>query len=130
MAHATPTSSAPHLLGGSAVTRAAAAAVLLGLVFGIVVAQRAAGSVADGNAWLGIVSGVVFAALFMGVHKAAPRLPRELRATAWASFAGIAFGFMYSQGMPGPSLLRSAIMASAIAAGVFAMTFYRYYTSE
>lgn len=130
MAHVTSTSTPPHVFGGSPATRAGAAAVLMGLVFGIVVAQRAAGSVADGNAWLGIVSGVVFAVLFMGVHRAAPRLPRELRAAAWASFAGIAFGFVYSQGMPGPSVLRSTVMAVAIAAGVFAVTFYRYYTRE
>lgn len=131
MAHTAPTSHAPQLRApGSATTRFGIAAVVIGIVFGIVVAQRAAGSVADGNAWLGIVSGVVFAALFMGVHRAAPRLPRELRAAAWASFAGIAFGFVYSQGMPGPSVLRSTIMAIGIAAGVFAVTFYRYYTRE
>lgn len=131
MAHTAPTSHAPQLRApGSATTMFGLAAVVIGIVFGIVVAQRAAGSVADGNAWLGIVSGVVFAALFMGVHRAAPRLPRELRAAAWASFAGIAFGFVYSQGMPGPSVLRSTIMAIGIAAGVFAVTFYRYYTRE
>lgn len=131
MAHAAPTSHAPQLRApGSATTRFGLAAVVIGIVFGIVVAQRAGGSVADGNAWLGIVSGVVFAALFMGVHRAAPRLPRELRAAAWASFAGIAFGFVYSQGMPGPTVLRSTIMAIGIAAGVFAVTFYRYYTRE
>lgn len=130
MAHTAPTSSPLHVLGGSAASRAAAAAVLLGLVFGTLVAQRDAGSLPNGNAWLGIGSGVVFAALYMGVYRAAPRLPRELRATAWASFAGIAFGFMYSQGMPGPSVLRSTIMALGIASGVFAVTFYRYYTSE
>ncbi|MFG2498459.1 hypothetical protein ACGFSB_09640 [Streptomyces sp. NPDC048441] len=122
--------SAPHLRAGSTAGRAGLAAVLLGLVFGIVVAQRAAGSLADGNAWLGVVSGVVFAVLFMGMYRAAPRLPRELRATAWASFAGITFGFMYSQGMPGPTVLRSTIMAVGVAAGVFAVMFYRYYTSE
>ncbi|GAA3128424.1 hypothetical protein ACFQ0X_21535 [Streptomyces rectiviolaceus] len=130
MAQMAPTSSAPHVFGGSATSRAGAAAVVLGLLFGTVVAQREGGSIPDGNAWLGIVSGVVFAVLFMGVHRAAPRLPRELRATAWASFAGIAVGFLYSQGMPGPSVLRSTCMALGIAAGVFAVAFYRYYTSE
>ncbi|MGW7078821.1 hypothetical protein [Streptomyces sp. NPDC054866] len=130
MAQVAPTSPAPRVFPGSATNRAGAAAVVLGLVFGILVAQRHAGSLADGNAWLGIVSGVVFAALFMAVFRAAPRLPRELRATAWASFAGIAFGFVYSQGMPGPSVLRSTFMALAVAGGVFAVTFYRYYTRE
>jgi hypothetical protein len=104
--------------------------VLLGLVLGLVAVQRDAGSIPNGNAWLGIVSGVVFAALFMGVHAVAPRLPRELRAAAWASLAGIAFGFLYSQGMPGPSVLRSTGMALAVAIPVFAATFYRYYTRE
>ena len=123
-----PTSSTPRLFSDA--TRFGAGAVILGFLYGMVVAQRDGGSLPDANAWLGIVSGVVFAALFMGVHRMAPRLPRELRATAWATFTGVAVGYLYSQGMPGPSVLRSTMMALGIAAGVFAVTFYRYYTSE
>ncbi|MCX4665655.1 hypothetical protein OG453_03025 [Streptomyces sp. NBC_01381] len=136
MAHAAPTSptspasSAPRILAGSGTTWAGVSAVVMGFLYGIVVVQRDAGSVADGNAWLGIVTGVLFAALFMGMYAMAPRLPRELRATAWATFAGVTFGYAYSQGMPGPSVLRSTIMALGIAVAVFMVTFYRYYTRE
>ncbi|MEV0317353.1 hypothetical protein ACIBKX_22925 [Streptomyces sp. NPDC050658] len=130
MAHAAPTAPAPHLRTGTAVNRAGAAAIVLGFVYALIVVQRDAGSMANGNAWLGIVTGVVFAGLFMAVYMAAPRLPRELRGMAWASFAGITFGYLYSQGMPGPSVLRSTGMALAIAASVFAAMFYRFYTRE
>ncbi|MEV8021724.1 hypothetical protein AB0O76_36425 [Streptomyces sp. NPDC086554] len=132
MTHAAPTSSAPapRLRAGSGTTWAGVSAVVIGLAYALVVVQREAGSIADGNAWLGIVSGVVFAAVFMGLHSVAPRLPRELRATAWATFAGVAVGYLYSQGMPGPSVLRSTMMALGIATAVFMVTFYRYYTRE
>ncbi|MER5257625.1 MULTISPECIES: hypothetical protein [unclassified Streptomyces] len=130
MAHAAPTSTAPRVLGGSAVSRIATAAVLLGIVYGIWVAgiARDAGPITTGNVLLGVVAGVVIAAVFMGLRRAAPGLPRELRAAAWAGFAGIAFGYLYS--LTDATVLRSTGMALAVTAGVFAVMFYRYYTSE
>ncbi|MFF1693436.1 hypothetical protein ACFVXC_07425 [Streptomyces sp. NPDC058257] len=130
MAHVAPTSSAPRVFGGSAVSRAATAAVLLGVVYGVWAAgmARDAGPITTGNVLLGVVAGVVVAAVFMGLRAIAPGLPRELRAAAWAGFAGIAFGYLYS--LSDATVLRSTIMALAVAAGVFAVMFYRYYTSE
>ncbi|MFE6165159.1 hypothetical protein ACFQ7F_40310 [Streptomyces sp. NPDC056486] len=131
MAHVAPTSAAaPRVFGGSAVTRTATAAVLIGLVYGIWAAgmARDAGPITTGNVLHGVVAGVVVAAVFMGLRRIAPGLPRELRAAAWAGFAGIAFGYLYSLG--DATVLRSTIMALAVAAGVFAVMFYRYYTSE
>ncbi|WP_371528129.1 hypothetical protein OG302_20660 [Streptomyces sp. NBC_01283] len=130
MAHVASTSTSPRVLGGSAATRAATATVLLGLVYGIWAAgiARDAGPITTGNVLLGVVAGVVVAAVFMGLRTIAPRLPRELRAAAWAAFAGIAFGYLYS--LTDATVLRSVIMSLAVAGGVFAMTFYRYYTSE
>ncbi|MGW5734700.1 MULTISPECIES: hypothetical protein [Streptomyces] len=130
MAHAAPTSTAPGVLGGSALTKAATATVLLGAVYGIWAAgiARDAGPITTGNVLLGVVAGLVFAAAFMGLRTIAPRLPRELRAAAWAAFAGIAFGYLYS--LTDATILRSVAMSLAVTAGVFAMVFYRYYTSE
>ncbi|MFH8490129.1 hypothetical protein [Streptomyces longisporoflavus] len=132
MAHVAPTSSAaiPHVFGGSAVTRIGTAAVLLGLVYGYWAAaiSRDAGPITGGNVLHGIVCAVVVAAVFMGLRMIAPGLPRELRAAAWAAFAGIAFGYLYS--LTDATVLRSAAMALAVAAGVFAVMFYRYYTHE
>jgi len=130
MAHVAPTSSVPRVLDGSAVTRTATAAMLLGVVYGIWAAgiARDAGPITTGNVLLGVVAGIVVAAVFMGLRAIAPGLPRELRAAAWAAFAGIAFGFLYS--LTDATVLRSIVMALAVAGGVLAVMFYRYYTSE
>ncbi|WP_369174475.1 hypothetical protein AB5J49_44000 [Streptomyces sp. R28] len=58
----------------------------------------------------------------------APALSRELRVLSWTAFAGIAFGFLYSQ--TDASVLRSVGMSLAVAAAVFAVTFYRHCTTE
>ncbi|GAA1934926.1 hypothetical protein GCM10009837_70960 [Streptomyces durmitorensis] len=130
MAHVASTSTAPRLLGGSAASRAASTAALLAVVYGIWAAgiARDAGPITTGNVLLGVVAGVVVGAVFMGLRRAAPRLPRELRAAAWAGFAGVAFGYLYS--LTDATILRSVIMSLAVAGGVFALMFYRYYTSE
>lgn len=103
---------------------------LLGLVYGVWAAgnHRDAGPITGGNVLLGVVSGLAFAALYAGLRQAAPALPRELRALAWAAFAGVSFGFLYS--LSDASVLRSAVMAAVVAAGVFVAAFYRYYTRE
>ncbi|MFG2651751.1 hypothetical protein [Streptomyces sp. NPDC048436] len=120
----------PRVRGGSHVTGIAPVAVVLGLVYGLWAAQisRDAGPVTGWNVLLGVVTGVVFAAVFLGLWQTAHRLPRELRAASWATFAGISFGYLYS--LTGATVLRSTIMALAVAAAVFAATFYRYYTRE
>ncbi|MFC4501405.1 MULTISPECIES: hypothetical protein [Streptomyces] len=104
--------------------------VALGLVYGYWVAanDRSGGPITGWNVLLGFVSAIVFAAAWMGLHALAPHMLRELHAGLWSAFAGIAFGFMYSE--TGASVLRSCAMALAVAAATFVTLFYRYYTHE
>jgi len=104
--------------------------VVLGLVYGFWAAaiNRDAGAFTGWNVLFGFVSAIAFAAAYAGVRALAPHMKRELHALLWTAFAGCAFGFIYSQ--TGASVLRSATIALAVAAGVFAVAFYRYYTHE
>ncbi|MGW0706675.1 hypothetical protein ACWD4G_12065 [Streptomyces sp. NPDC002643] len=103
----------------------------LGLVYGYWAAamNRDAGPITGWNLLFGFVTAFVFAALYLAVQTVAPRLRREFHAGLWAVFAGCAFGFLYSQADQ-HSVLRSTGMSLGVAAGVFAVMFYRYYTHE
>jgi multisubunit Na+/H+ antiporter MnhG subunit len=102
----------------------------IGLVYGYWAAaiRRDAGPITGWNVLFGFVCAIVFAAVCSGLLVAAPHLRRELHATLWAAFAGTAIGFLYSQ--TGDTVLRSIAISLAVAVGVFAFTFYRYYTHE
>ncbi|AZM54433.1 hypothetical protein DMA15_19230 [Streptomyces sp. WAC 01529] len=132
MAHAAPLHPMRHRSRAAATPAArwAGLALLMGVVYGLwaCAIRRDGGPITTGNVLFGVVSGLVFAALMIAVHRVAPTLPRELRALSWAAFAGVTFGFLYS--LAGASVLRCTAMALAVAAGVFAVTFYRYYTTE
>ncbi|WP_151485210.1 hypothetical protein [Streptomyces albicerus] len=124
MTHAAPASRTP-------VATKLAAPVLGGIVYGLWAAAigRDAGPITGWNALLGVVSAIAFAAVSYGIHTlVVPRLRREARALAWTAFTGIAFGFLYS--LTDASVLKSAGLACVVAAGVFAVVFYRYYTTE
>lgn len=103
---------------------------LLAVVYGLWAAanNRGGGPITSGNVLFGVVSGVAFGVLYAAVRSLAPALPRELRAAAWATLAGVSFGFLYS--LTDASVLRSVGMAGVVAASVFAVTFYRFYTRE
>ncbi|MEE1763251.1 MULTISPECIES: hypothetical protein [unclassified Streptomyces] len=105
--------------------------VVLGLVYGYWAAaiNRNAGPITGWNVLFGFVTAFVFAALFIAVQTVAPRLRREPHAVLWASFAGCAFGFLYSQASQ-HTVVRATLMSLAVAAAVFAVAFYRYYTHE
>ncbi|MCC9706854.1 hypothetical protein E4N62_17195 [Streptomyces sp. MNU76] len=105
--------------------------VVLGLVYGYWAAamNRDAGPITGWNVLFGFVTAFVFAALYIAVQTVAPRLRREPHALLWAAFAGCAFGFLYSQATQ-HTVVRSTLMSLGIAAAVFAVTFYRYYTHE
>lgn len=105
--------------------------VALGLVYGYWAAamNRDGGPITGWNVLFGLVTAFVFATLHIAVLTVAPRLRRELHAVLWAAFAGCAFGFLYSQASQ-HSVLRSAAMSLAVAAGFLVVNFYRYYTHE
>ncbi|GHB24209.1 hypothetical protein GCM10010377_12730 [Streptomyces viridiviolaceus] len=104
--------------------------VVLGLVYGYWAAanRRDAGPITGWNLLFGFLTALVFAVLYVAVRAIAQRLRRELHAVAWAAFAGIAFGFLYSQ--TGASVLKSTGLSLVIGAALFAVLFYRYYTHE
>ncbi|MFI6941414.1 hypothetical protein ACIBI4_19235 [Streptomyces sp. NPDC050418] len=129
MAHAAPrpTGIRTSGIGGGALTKLAP---VFALVYGYWAAanHRSGGPITAGDVWLGIISTVVFGAVYLGVLRLAPRLPREMRAFAWGAFAGIAFGWLYS--LTDASVLRSICMAGLFGAAVACAAFYRFYTTE
>ncbi|MDQ0951202.1 putative membrane protein [Streptomyces phaeochromogenes] len=130
MTHAAPAPRRTPTATRPAVSAKLAIPAIGGIVYGFWTSgiDRHSGPITGWNVLLGVVSAVVFAAVAHGIHTVAPRLPREARALAWAVFAGIAFGFLYS--LTDASILKSAGHSLVIAAGVFAVVFYRYYTTE
>ncbi|MFG3000544.1 hypothetical protein [Streptomyces sp. NPDC048340] len=133
MAHAAPT--APrrhrHLADTTHMSKSALARpLLLGLVYGVYAAfmKRQMGPVDAGNVFYGILCGAIFAACMVALARIGPRLKRELHATAYGAFAGIAFGYLYS--LADHSILRAVGLALAVGAGVGLAAFYRYYTRE
>lgn len=104
--------------------------VVLGLVYGFWAAanRRDGGPITGWNVLFGFVSALAFMVVLVGVQAVAPRLKREPHAVAWGAFAGVAFGFLYSQ--TGASVLRSAGISLVVAGSVTAVLFYRYYTHE
>ncbi|KOV63526.1 hypothetical protein [Streptomyces sp. MMG1121] len=104
--------------------------VVLGLVYGYWVAanNRSGGAITGWNLLLGFASALVFAVVCTALLTLAPRMRREMHALLWTAFAGCAFGFVYSQ--TGATVLRSILMALAVAAATFIVFFYRYYTRE
>ncbi|MFC9844086.1 hypothetical protein ACFWFF_39500 [Streptomyces sp. NPDC060223] len=104
--------------------------VVGGLVYGFWAAaiNRDTGAITGWNVLFGFVCAIAFAAAWTGVRMMAPLMRRELHALMWMAFAGIAFGFIYSQ--TGATVLRSVMMSLAVAVSVFAALFYHYYTHE
>ncbi|MFI5615958.1 hypothetical protein [Streptomyces sp. NPDC051567] len=133
MAHAAPTvptrhgrtPHTRHLSGG-----ALAAPLLLGLVYGVWAAfiHRHMGPVDVGNVFYGILCGAVFAVCMVALARVGPRLKREVHAASYGVFAGVAVGYLHS--LTNGSVLRSAGIGLAVAAGVGVVMFYRYYTHE
>ncbi|MFE2017812.1 hypothetical protein ACFW9O_07115 [Streptomyces sp. NPDC059499] len=90
--------------------------------------RRDGGATTDGQIWLGVVSGVAFAALCFVLGRVGPALPRELRAAAYGALTGIAIGFLYS--LNGNSVFSSSVLGLVVGAGMFCSAFYIYYTRE
>ncbi|WP_406393834.1 hypothetical protein [Streptomyces sp. NBC_00887] len=90
--------------------------------------RRDGGATTGGQIWLGVVSGVAFAALCFVLGRVGPALPRELRAAAYGALTGIAIGFLYS--LNGNSVFSSSVLGLVVGAGMFCSAFYLYYTRE
>ena len=104
--------------------------VVLGLVYGYWAAanRRDGGPITGWNILFGCVTALAFIVLCLAVATFAPLLKRELHSAVKSGFAGAAVGFLYSQ--TGESVLRSTALGLAVAAGIFVVFFYRYYTHE
>ncbi|WAX79193.1 hypothetical protein [Streptomyces sp. KMM 9044] len=104
--------------------------VAIGLVYGYWAAanRREGGPLTGWNILFGLLTALAFAVLCMALLSVAPRLRREEHAVLWGAFCGAAVGFLVNQA--DTSVLRSAALGLAVAAGVFAFLFYRYYTHE
>ncbi|MEU7054666.1 hypothetical protein [Streptomyces sp. NPDC046197] len=113
-----------------AVARWAVPAVL-GLVYGYWVAanRRAGGPITTTNFLFGLVTGIVFMLLMVGVLYLAPHLKRELHALLWFTFVGVTFGFLFIQSA-GATIGGAIALSLAIGAAVGVMVFYWYYTHE
>ncbi|MDH6628226.1 hypothetical protein M2271_006058 [Streptomyces sp. LBL] len=104
--------------------------VVLGLVYGYWAAanRRDGGPVTGWNVLFGFVTAIAFVVLCLAVATLAPLLDRELHSGVKSAFAGAAVGFLYSQ--TGESVIRSTAVGLVVAAGIFGVFFYRYYTRE
>jgi Ca2+/Na+ antiporter len=104
--------------------------VVLGLVYGYWAAanRRGGGEITGWNLLFGFVTALVFMVLYVAVRALASRMMREVHALLWLAFAGISFGFLYSQ--TDKTVLRSTVMGLVIGAVFFVVLFYRYYTHE
>ncbi|MFJ8566248.1 MULTISPECIES: hypothetical protein [unclassified Streptomyces] len=133
MAHAAPSAYGRHRQSADMThlsKGAYARPLLLGLVYGVWAAfmKRQMGPVDAGNVFYGILCGVLFAGIMFTLARIGPRLKREVHAAAYGAFGGIAVGYLHS--LTDQSILKSVVVGLAVAAGVGAIAFYRYYTHE
>ncbi|MFI8341554.1 hypothetical protein ACIF8W_15980 [Streptomyces sp. NPDC085639] len=133
MAHAAPSAYGRHRQSADMTHLSKGAYVrplLLGLVYGVWAAfmKRQMGPVDAGNVFYGILCGVLFAGIMFALARIGPRLKREVHAAAYGAFGGIAVGYLHS--LTDQSILKSVVVGLAVAAGVGAIAFYRYYTRE
>ncbi|MFE4690821.1 hypothetical protein ACFRH6_12265 [Streptomyces sp. NPDC056749] len=104
--------------------------LVLGVILGFwaFFIKRDGGATTDGQIWLGVISGVAFAALCYALVRVRWSLPRELRAAAYGVLTGGAVGFLYS--LHGNSVLASGLLGLVLAIGMTCTMFYAYYTRE
>ncbi|MCN9242138.1 hypothetical protein NGF19_15295 [Streptomyces sp. RY43-2] len=104
--------------------------VVLGLVYGYWAAttRRHGGPLTGWNILFGFMTALVFAVVSIALFFATRHMRRGQHALLWAMFAGIALGFLFSQS--GHSVYSTVGLGLVIAAAVFLLNYYRYYTHE
>ncbi|MFG3286889.1 hypothetical protein [Streptomyces sp. NPDC048111] len=107
--------------------------VVLGVVYGIWTAANQrndgdTGILTGGQIVLGVVSGLVVAALGLCLLRFQSALPRELRAAAYGALFGSAVGFLFS--LSDHSVLKSCGMGAAFGGAMLLASFYVFYTHE
>ncbi|MEO3972669.1 hypothetical protein [Streptomyces sp. CAU 1734] len=102
----------------------------LGTLFGFYAGflRRTGEAVSWWDVLYGVVAGLVFTALALGLGRIQAGLPRELRAMAYAVLGGAGVGFLHS--LTGCSILRAAGMGLIIGAVTLVVSFYVFYTRE
>ncbi|MFD7440009.1 hypothetical protein [Streptomyces sp. NPDC059909] len=102
----------------------------LGVIYGFYTSfmAREAGQSATAQIVIGLVSAVVLAGLCFALGRYQQALPREVRAAAYSVLLGIAVGYLYS--LSGRSVLTVTVLSLALAAAMFCVSFYIFYTHE
>ncbi|OEJ25935.1 hypothetical protein AS594_16960 [Streptomyces agglomeratus] len=103
---------------------------VLGVVYGFYASflARDAGPITGWNVVFGILCAVVLAALCLLLGRVQGALIPLVRASAYGTLFGVALGFLHS--LAGNTILESAVVGLALAAGMAAATFYIFYTRE
>ncbi|WP_326698540.1 hypothetical protein OG909_15120 [Streptomyces sp. NBC_01754] len=107
---------------------------VLPLVLGVIVGfwaffiHRDGGATTGGLIWLGVASGVGFAALCFVLGRVQGRLPVEARAAAYGAVTAIVIGYLFS--LHNHSVLSSTVLGLGVGAGVTVYAFYLFYTRE
>ncbi|WP_256104557.1 MULTISPECIES: hypothetical protein [Streptomyces] len=86
------------------------------------------GPVTGGQVVLGVVSGLVFGALCLGLGAVQHRLPLQLRAAAFGALTGLAIGWLHS--LTSESVLTSIVLSVLIAAATTVGMFYAFYVHD
>lgn len=104
--------------------------VTVGVVYGVWAAfiARRSGELTSSQIWLGVIGGLVMAALCFLLGRMQNALPRELRAAAYGVLTGVSAGFLHS--LTDESVLRCTGVGLAFAAAATAGSFYFFYTRE
>ncbi|MGW7369320.1 hypothetical protein ACWGI8_39355 [Streptomyces sp. NPDC054841] len=103
---------------------------VVGVLYGLYTSfmARMSGESAGAQFAIGLISCLVLAGLCYALGRYQHRLPRELRAAAYAVLVGTAVGYLNS--LSGDSILNAIVLSVIIAAATFCVMFYTFYVHE